>query len=87
MIVARRLLKLRLQAALAFLDLSEGDLGLRERLLSLLAFVFAGASALLLALVAWRVPAIRNVRELPRPERSDDWVGAEAAVRPAVATP
>jgi predicted MFS family arabinose efflux permease len=42
---------------------------------------FAGASALLLALVAWRAPVIRGVRELPKPERADDWVGAEAAVR------
>ena len=42
---------------------------------------FAGASALLLALVAWRAPVIRGVRELPKPERADDWIGAEAAVR------
>ena len=42
---------------------------------------FAGGSALLLALLAWRAPVIRRVRELPKPERADDWVGAEAAVR------
>jgi MFS family permease len=42
---------------------------------------FAGASALLLALLAWRAPAIRGVRELPKPERADDWVGVDAAVR------
>jgi MFS family permease len=42
---------------------------------------FAGASALLLALLAWRAPVIRDVRELPKPERADDWVGVDAAVR------
>ena len=42
---------------------------------------FAGGSALLLALLAWRAPVIRRVRELPKPESADDWVGAEAAVR------
>jgi MFS family permease len=42
---------------------------------------FAGGSALLLAVVAWRMPVIRGVRELPKPESADDWVGAEAAVR------
>ena len=42
---------------------------------------FAGGSALLLALLAWRTPVIRRVRELPKPESADDWVGAEAAVR------
>jgi MFS family permease len=45
------------------------------------ALAFAGGSALLLALVAWRVPTIRGVRELPRAESADDWVGAEADVR------
>ena len=45
------------------------------------ALAFAGASALLLALVAWRSAAIRGVRELPRLEQADDWLGAEAAVR------
>jgi len=40
---------------------------------------FAGVSALLLALVASFVPAIRGVRELPKPEQADDWLGAEAA--------
>jgi MFS family permease len=42
---------------------------------------FAGGAALLLALVAWQVPAIRRVRELPRPESEDQWLGAEAEVR------
>jgi MFS family permease len=49
------------------------------------ALVFAGGSALLLALVAWRAPVIRNVRTLPQPEREHDWIGAEADVRPAQA--
>ena len=44
---------------------------------------FAGGSALLLALVASRLPVIRNVRTLPQPENTDDWLGAEADVRPA----
>ncbi|MEP6876886.1 MAG: MFS transporter, partial [Burkholderiales bacterium] len=44
---------------------------------------FAGGSALLLALVAWRAPVIRNVRTLPQPEPERDWIGAEADVRAA----
>ena len=44
---------------------------------------FAGGGALLLASVAWRMPVIRQVRELPRPECADDWLGVEADVRPA----
>ena len=44
---------------------------------------FAGGGALLLALVAWRAPVIRNVRALPQPERERDWIGAEADVRAA----
>jgi MFS family permease len=47
------------------------------------ALLFAGASALLLALVAWRTPTIRNVRVLPEPEKEHDWIGAEADVRAA----
>lgn len=54
-------------------------LGLRASL------AFAGGSALLLAVAAWRSPVIRSVRELPRPERADDWVGVDAAVRPSPA--
>jgi MFS family permease len=49
--------------------------GLRASLL------FAGCGALLLALVAWRTPTIRNVRVLPKLEQERDWIGAEAAVR------
>ncbi|MCW5666014.1 MAG: MFS transporter [Piscinibacter sp.] len=45
------------------------------------ALAFAGGTALLLALVASQVPVIRRVRELPRPESVDDWLGAEAEVR------
>ncbi len=47
------------------------------------ALAFAGGSALLLALVAWRTPVIRNVRALPQPEPERDWIGAEADVRAA----
>ncbi len=47
------------------------------------ALAFAGGGALLLALVAWRAPVIRNVRTLPRAEREHDWIGAEADVRAA----
>ena len=45
------------------------------------ALAFAGASALLLAGVSWRSKAIRGVRELPKLEQADDWLGAEADVR------
>ena len=47
------------------------------------ALAFAGGSAMLLALLAWRSPVIRNVRTLPRPESDSDWIGAEADVRAA----
>jgi len=47
---------------------------------------FAGSCALLLAAVAWRSATIREVRELPRPERVDDWIGAEAGSVPVAAT-
>jgi MFS family permease len=40
---------------------------------------FAGSTALLLALIASRVPVIRDLRELPAPEHHDDWIGAESA--------
>lgn len=42
------------------------------------ALLFAGIGALLLSLVAWRHPVIREVRELPKPEDADDLLGAEA---------
>jgi MFS family permease len=44
---------------------------------------FAGGAGLLLAFVAWRTAVIRELRELPRAERADDWLGVEADVRPA----
>ena len=40
---------------------------------------FAGVTALLLALVASRVRVIAELRELPKPEHADDWIGAESA--------
>lgn len=49
------------------------------------ALAFAGGSAALLAAVAWRHPVIRGVKVLPTPESADDWVGAEAGVRPVAA--
>jgi hypothetical protein len=45
---------------------------------------FAGGTATLLALVAWHHPVIRGVKVLPKPESADEWVGAEAEVRPMV---
>ena len=44
---------------------------------------FAGAAALLVAAVAWRVPVIRQLRRLPEPEPEHEWLGAEAIVRRA----
>jgi MFS family permease len=49
------------------------------------ALTFAGATALLLALAAWRHPVIRGVKVLPQAESPDEWLGAEADVRPASA--
>ena len=46
------------------------------------ALAFAGVGALLLAAVAWRVPVIRQVRELPTAGDDADWLGVEAGVRP-----
>jgi MFS family permease len=45
----------------------------------------AGGGALLLALAASRLDVIRAVKRLPSPESADDWIGAEADVRPAAA--
>jgi predicted MFS family arabinose efflux permease len=42
---------------------------------------FAGGAAVLLAFAAWRHPVIRGVRTLPKPESTDDALGAEASVR------
>lgn len=44
---------------------------------------FAGGAALLLALLAWRHPVIRDTRELPVPESEAELLGAEADVRAA----
>ena len=44
---------------------------------------FAGVTALLLALVAWRNPVIAAVKVLPKSQVAQEWVGAEADVRPA----
>lgn len=49
------------------------------------ALAFAGGSAALLAVLAWRHPVIRSVKVLPTPENADDWVGGEAQVRPVAA--
>ncbi|MBL8345204.1 MAG: MFS transporter [Rubrivivax sp.] len=46
------------------------------------ALFFAAGSTLLLALVAWRLPLIRELRQLPRPDEPTDWLGLEADVRP-----
>jgi MFS family permease len=43
---------------------------------------FAGGVSVLLVLVAWRLPLVRGLKALPQAEADDDWVGAEAAVRP-----
>jgi len=49
------------------------------------ALAFSGAAALLLALLAWRHPVIRGVKVLPQAESADEWIGAEAEVRPVAA--
>ncbi|HEY2926021.1 MFS transporter [Piscinibacter sp.] len=49
------------------------------------ALAFSGVSALLLALLAWRHPVIRGVKVLPKAESADEWIGAEAEVRPIAA--
>ncbi|MFO1269716.1 MAG: MFS transporter [Rubrivivax sp.] len=59
--------------------------GLRSSLL------FAALATLLLAAIAWRLPRIRQLRQLPRPDEPPHgeaadapaaWLGAEADVRP-----
>ena len=45
---------------------------------------FAGGVSALLVAVAWRLPLIRGLKALPQLDTDDDWVGAEAAVRPPV---
>jgi len=43
---------------------------------------FAGGTSLVLVLVAWRLPLIRELRHLPDPEPTTEWLGLEADVRP-----
>jgi len=43
---------------------------------------FAGGVSMLLVVVAWRLPLIRGLRQLPEAERDSDWLGVEADVRP-----
>jgi predicted MFS family arabinose efflux permease len=44
--------------------------------------IFAGATSLLMVLVAWQVPLLRNLKSLPTPEVEEEVLGAEADVRP-----
>ena len=46
------------------------------------ALFFAAGSTLLLAVAAWRLPLIRELRHLPRPDEPSEWLGLEADVRP-----
>lgn len=43
---------------------------------------FAAIVSLLLVVVAWRLPLIRSLRQLPEPDRPTDWIGLETDVRP-----
>jgi predicted MFS family arabinose efflux permease len=43
---------------------------------------FAAGVSLLLVLVAWRLPLIRELKSLPQPERDSQWLGLEGDVRP-----
>jgi MFS family permease len=43
---------------------------------------FAGGVSLLLVVVAWRLPLIRALRQLPEPDQPTDWIGLETDVRP-----
>ena len=47
------------------------------------ALAFAGVTTLGLVVVAWRLKLIRELRQLPEPERESEWLGLEADVRPA----
>jgi MFS family permease len=42
---------------------------------------FAGGVSMLLVLVAWRLPLIRDLKRLPEAESESQWLGAEAEVR------
>jgi MFS family permease len=41
---------------------------------------FAGGTALAVALLAWRFSVVRGVKELPRPENAEEWMGSESAL-------
>ena len=43
---------------------------------------FAGGTSVLLVAVAWSLPSIRRLAELPRPDEDHEQLGAEADVRP-----
>jgi predicted MFS family arabinose efflux permease len=43
---------------------------------------FAAGVSLILVIVAWRLPLIRELKSLPEPERESEWLGMEAEVRP-----
>jgi hypothetical protein len=45
---------------------------------------FAGVGALAVAMVAWRVDRIRDLRQLPVAQEDPSALGAEAAVTPVV---
>ena len=45
---------------------------------------FASSVTLLLVLVAWRLPLIRDLQHLPEAERESEWLGLEAEVRPVL---
>jgi hypothetical protein len=49
------------------------------------ALVFAGSTALLLALFGWRQATIRSLRQLPAPDDEGFALGAKAGVAPAAA--
>ena len=42
---------------------------------------FAGGVSVLLVLVAWKLPLIRELKHLPEQERESEWLGLEAEVR------
>jgi MFS family permease len=44
---------------------------------------FAAGVSLLLVVVAWRLPLIRDLKTLPEAERESEWLGLEGDVRPA----
>ena len=47
---------------------------------------FAGLTALTAAVIAWRLALIRELRVLPSPDDAEASIGAEAAVRPPLAS-